>query len=39
MDFKRDREILKEAIKNGYKTVAQLALFIKIHQAGMVAQA
>jgi hypothetical protein len=29
MDFKRDREIINEAIKQGYTTAALLALYIK----------
>jgi hypothetical protein len=29
MDFKKDREIINEAIKNGYNTAALLALYIK----------
>ena len=30
MDFKRDRDLLNEAINSGCKTVAELALFLKI---------
>jgi hypothetical protein len=29
MNFKKDKEIIDEAIKSGYKTVAQLALYLK----------
>jgi len=31
MDFKKDKEIIKKAIKEGYTTVAQLAVYIKKH--------
>jgi len=30
MDFKRDRKLLTEAINSGCRTVAELALFLKI---------
>jgi hypothetical protein len=33
MDFKRDREIIDEAIKKGYTTAALLALYIKTKQS------
>jgi len=36
MDFKRNRNLLNEAIKSGCKTVAELALFLKM-QAKLVA--
>lgn len=36
MDFKRNRKLLNEAMNAGCKTVAELALFLKI-QARMVA--
>ncbi len=36
MDFKRNRNLLNEAMKSGCKTVSELALFLKI-QARMVA--
>jgi hypothetical protein len=30
MDFKRNRNLLNQAMKSGCKTVAELALFLKI---------
>ncbi len=30
MDFKRNRKLLNEAMKSGCKTVAELALFLKV---------
>ncbi len=30
MDFKRQREVIKEAIKSGCKTMAELALYLKL---------
>jgi hypothetical protein len=38
MDFKRDRNIIQEAIKHGYKTVAQLALYIKMQEEVLLKQ-
>lgn len=31
MNYKRERNLFNEAIKAGYKTVAELALFLKLH--------
>jgi len=33
MEFKIDKELLKEAINSGCKTVAELALYLKMRHA------